>query len=142
MNRIFTLFLGVLPVIASAQQIYRWVDANGQAHFSQNPPPTGEYKNVTPEGTASPGPNPSYKPGTTFSDSSAADEKARQTALKSKADNAERCAKANERVSFLEEKTAHRLFKTGPDGEPARVTDEEFDQELNDAKTAASKYCQ
>lgn len=29
----------LLPVLASAQQYYRWVDENGVSHFSQNPPP-------------------------------------------------------------------------------------------------------
>jgi len=140
MNRTFALLLGLMPLVAAAQQIYRWTDSNGGVHFSQNPPTSGAYTNVTPSNT-SPGPDPAYHPGKSVLDQPS-DQNARQAALKSKAENEERCAKANERVSFLEEKTAHRLYKTGPDGEPARLTDEEFDQELSDAKAAAAKYCQ
>ena len=47
-----------------------------------------------------------------------------------------------ERVSFLQDKTAHRLMTTGADGQPSRMTDEEFDAAVKDAQDAADKYCQ
>lgn len=36
-----TLGLGVAALDVSAQQIYRWVDAKGTAHYSNSPPPPG-----------------------------------------------------------------------------------------------------
>lgn len=139
------LVLGCLPLPAQAE-IYRWVDAQGLVHFTQNPPPHGAYQNVTPPpaAIASPGPQIHAKPASSLGADSGKTRQAAQAtqaSLKSKADNAERCAKARERVSFLEEKTAHRLFKTGDDGQPARLTEEEFQQQLDDANGAAKKYC-
>lgn len=144
MNRMLAILLCSLPLAATAQQIYKWTDANGQVHFSQNPPKEGAFQNVTPEGPmsgtttgGSPAPKRSWRSASSSSSSSGAD----SAALQAKAENEERCAKARERISFLQEKTAHRLFVTGDDGQPARMTDEQFNQQLQDAQDAASKYC-
>lgn len=141
MNKTLVLLLCGLPLAASAQ-IYKWTDDKGQVHFSQNPPKTGVYTDVTPTAPVSgtemgPKPPPRFAPhGGTASGAGAA-----QGNLQARADDAERCAKANERISYLQEKTAHRLFVTGDDGQPARMTDEQFDEQLKDAQAAASKYC-
>ena len=39
-----------LPLSLSAQQIYRWKDANGKTHFTHTPPPNGQMlqKTLTP----------------------------------------------------------------------------------------------
>jgi hypothetical protein len=125
-----------LPLLASAQQIYKWTDASGVVHFSQNPPAQGTYQNVTPD-LPPPGQAPKYH----LNDQSGAAHPDPQ-ATQAHADNEERCAKARERIAYLEDKTAHRLFTTGPDGQPARMTDEEFDASVKDAHDAADKYCQ
>ncbi|MDB5976276.1 MAG: hypothetical protein JWR07_3036 [Nevskia sp.] len=139
MNRaIALLLLCSLPLAASAQ-IYKWTDANGQVHFSQNPPKEGNFQNVTPQGPVSGATSGSAAPAKRRQSASAAT--TNDTVLQAKADNEERCAKARERISFLQEKTAHRLFVTGDDGQPARMTDDQFDQQLQDAQDAASKYC-
>ena len=142
MNRTIALLLCSLPLAASAQ-IYKWTDANGQVHFSQNPPKQGNYQDVTPElpvsGATSSGGTPAKHSVHTAASSSGGDSD--NAALQAKADNEERCAKARERISFLQEKTAHRLFVTGDDGQPSRMTDDQFNQELQDAQDAASKYC-
>jgi hypothetical protein len=136
MNRLLALALCSLPLAAAAQQIYKWTDANGVVHFSQNPPADGSYENVTPN-LPPPGSAPKYhvndQTGAAHSD---------PQATQASADNEERCAKARERVAFLEDKTAHRLFTTGADGQPSRMTDEEFDSAVKDANDAAQKYCQ
>ena len=141
MNKTLALLLCGLPLAASAQ-IYKWTDANGQVHFSQNPPKTGNYSDVTPQlpvSGASTGGSSTPRPSGSKGVSSPAAPS--QQALQAGADKAERCAKANERISFLQEKTAHRLFVTGDDGQPARMTTEQFDQQLKDAQDAAAKYC-
>jgi hypothetical protein len=143
MNRAIALLLCSLPLVASAQ-IYKWTDANGQVHFSQNPPKVGEYQDVTPQlpvsGTSTDG-TPAKHSQRSTPGSGSGDDAARQQTLQAKADNEERCAKARERISFLQEKTAHRLFVTGDDGQPARMTDDQFGQQLQDAQDAAAKYC-
>ncbi|MFI4981078.1 MAG: DUF4124 domain-containing protein [Nevskiales bacterium] len=139
MNRAIALFLLCSLPLAASAQIYKWTDANGQVHFSQNPPKEGNFQDVTPQlpvsGATSGGAAPAKRR------QNAAAPPTNDTALQAKADNEERCAKARERISFLQEKTAHRLFVTGDDGQPARMTDDQFDQQLQDAQDAASKYC-
>ena len=140
MNKTLALLLCGLPLAASAQ-IYRWTDANGQVHFSQNPPKVGTYTDVTPTAPVS-GTEMGPKPPPRFAQrEGSSGGAATQASLQARADDAERCAKANERISFMQEKTAHRLFVTGDDGQPARMTDEQFDQQLKDAQAAAGKYC-
>jgi uncharacterized protein DUF4124 len=134
MKRSSAALLCLVPLLVCAQQIYKWTDASGVVHFSQNPPAQGSYENVTPD-LPPPGAAPKYH-------SSEPSAHAEPQATQAQADNEERCAKARERVSFLEDKTAHRLFTTGPDGQPARMTDEEFDSAVKDANDAAQKYCQ
>lgn len=141
MKRTIAMLLCGLPLAVSAQQIYKWVDANGQVHFSQNPPKDGSYQNVTPQepvsGTTTGGTHTAHTSWPSSSSSSGGN----NAALQSKTDDEERCAKARERISFLQEKTAHRLMVTGDDGQPARMTDEQFDEQLKDAQDAADKYC-
>jgi hypothetical protein len=139
MNRAISLLLWSLPLAASAQ-IYKWTDADGQVHFSQTPPKIGEYQNVTPLYPVS-GSGSQLARHSASASSSGDGDAAQQQALQAKADDEERCAKARERISFLQEKTAHRLMVTGDDGQPARMTDEQFNQQLQDAQDAASKYC-
>ena len=141
MNRAFALLLLSLPLTAAAQ-IYKWTDANGQVHYSQNPPPKGTYKDVSTDlpplsGSTAGVPAPTRRAAANGSSSGGP----AQAQLQAKADDAERCAKARERISFLQEKTAHRLFVTGDDGQPARMTDEQFDAQMKDAQDAAGKYC-
>ena len=133
------LALALLPLAAPAQ-IYRWVDANGQIHLTQSPPKNTTYEELAPAGAGSSGERPHSWPAPA-STSAGTNPAAAQASLQNKADRAERCAKAQERISFLQDKTAHRLFVTGPDGQPARMTDEQFDEEVNDAKAAADQYC-
>ncbi len=143
MNRAYALafLLCSLPLAASAQ-IYKWTDASGQVHFSQNPPKEGNFQDVTPQLPVS-GSTTGSAPAKhrVRSASAAGSDDTAQQQLQAKADNEERCAKARERISFLQEKTAHRLFVTGDDGQPARMNDEQFNQQLQDAQDAAGKYC-
>lgn len=68
--------------------------------------------------------------------------KTREAGLRLRAETLERCAKARERIAFLEEKTARRLFKPGLDGaEPSRYTDEEFNAEMKAAREVEAANC-
>jgi hypothetical protein len=139
MNRPLALLLLSLPLSAAAQ-IYKWTDANGQVHYSQNPPAQGSYKDVTPDLPQLSGGAAAVTTGKRAA-AQGSSSSGGQAQLQAKADNEERCAKARERISFLQEKTAHRLYVTGDDGQPARMTDEQFTSQLKDAQDAADKYC-
>lgn len=124
-------------------QIYRWTDANGGVHYSQAPPAEGSYTRVN--SAASSSSSGSDNGLTSFVKQSeqqdAADAKAHDAEMQAKAKRAEQCAKARERISFLEENIAHRLQVKGPDGEPARMTDEQHDQEVAQAHAAEAASC-
>lgn len=134
-----------LPLASlAAAEIYRWVDKDGITHFSQDPPAGAPYQRVTPQvAPATPAPHvESLRNAQQSAERQSAEvNKTREAGLKLRAETLERCAKARERITFLEEKTARRLFKTGPDGQPARYTDEEFDVELKKAKGEADQSC-
>ena len=38
--------IALVPALAQAQQVYRWVDPNGKVHYGDQPPPPEESKNV------------------------------------------------------------------------------------------------
>jgi hypothetical protein len=143
MHRIIkiTAFALLLPATAMAQ-IYRWTDSSGQIHYSQTPPDEGSYERVNPAAgpTGSDGGGVrSFLSGTDKAEAEAA--KVHQQQLQAKADKAERCAKARERISFLEQNTAHRLMVKGADGQPSRMTNEQFDQEVGEARKAETANC-
>lgn len=145
MKALVLAVLTALPVSAAVSaEIYRWVDAGGVVHFSQDPPNGTPYTRVTPQlAPATPAPHVEGLRNAQRAGEGAEAEsnKTRDAGLKLKAETLERCAKARDRITFLQEKTAHRLFKTGPDGQPARYTDEEFDAELKKAQNEADQTC-
>lgn len=136
-----------LPLAGAAAEVYSWSDGNGVRHFTQEAPPKGvPFKRIPVEST-SPSPAPSPRPaagGTeTRKDSvMGGGPKTREAGLRLRAETLERCAKARERIAFLEEKTARRLFKPGLDGgEPSRYTDEEFNAEMKAAREVEAANC-
>lgn len=55
------LMLAVLPVVAAAG-VYKWVDADGNVHFSDTPQPGAEEVHVPPPQTYTPAPLPAITP--------------------------------------------------------------------------------
>jgi hypothetical protein len=145
MNRTaYIAMLSGLTLAANAGEIYRWVDRNGVTHFSQDPPNGISYQRVTPQvspATAAPALDALRKRDAADAAASSAAEQSRQAALKLKADTLERCAKARERITFLEEHPPHRLYKIGPDGQESRYTEEDFAAEMKKAKDAEAQNC-
>jgi|GEM_PF-54367 len=139
------VLLCTLPIAtAMSAEIYRWVDASGVTHFTQDPPAGTPYQRVTPQvapATSAPHVDALRNAQRSAETQDGELNKTREAGLKLKAETLERCAKARERITFLQEKTARRLFKTGPDGQPARYTDEEFDAELKKAQGEADQTC-
>ncbi|MDH4459528.1 MAG: DUF4124 domain-containing protein [Nevskia sp.] len=138
-----------LPLAGSAAEVYSWSDGNGVRHFTQEAPPKGvQFKRIPVESTS---PSPSSAPSSRSASGSTETRKdsvmgggpkTREAGLRLRAETLERCAKARERIAFLEEKTARRLFKPGLDGgEPSRYTDEEFNAEMKAAREVEAANC-
>lgn len=140
-----------LPLAGSAAEVYSWSDGNGVRHFTQEAPPKGVPFRRIPVESTSPSPSPASAPsprsaagGTETKKDSVmgGGPKTREAGLRLRAETLERCAKARERIAFLEEKTARRLFKPGLDGaEPSRYTDEEFNAEMKAAREVEAANC-
>jgi len=144
MKPLLIIALCCAPALAAGAEIYRWVDKNGVTHFSENPPAEGGYQRITPQvAPATPSPHvDGLRNAQNGADKRAGEQnKTREAGLRLKAETLERCVKARERITFLQDKTARRLFKTGPDGQPARYTDEEFAAELKKAQDEADQTC-
>lgn len=142
------LLLFLLAPLAAQAQIYRWTDASGTVHYGQSPPPGGDYKRMRRYEDAATGRSgiggtskgaASYLSQAAKADS--ADEQARRAAVQAKAERAERCAKAREKIAELEQKTAHRILVKGADGETSRMTDEQYDKLIGDARKQAQDSC-
>lgn len=135
--------LACLPLAVSGAEIYSWSDAGGVRHFTQEAPPKGvPYKRIPVEASTPSSRPPSGVPAARKDSPTGGGPKAREAGLRLRAETLERCAKARERIAFLEEKTARRLFKPGLDGgEPSRYTEEEFNAELNAAREAEAANC-
>lgn len=137
------LVLG-LSSAAAADEIYRWTDRNGMVHFSSQPPVSGDYRRITPAlppPTPAPGVDALRKRAQNIDSDNTKVAKARQEALRAKAEDAEKCAKARERIAYLDAHPAHRLYTVGNDGAESRMTDEQHDSELVKAKSAAADSC-
>lgn len=138
-----------LPLAGSAAEVYSWSDGNGVRHFTQEAPPKGvQFKRIPVESTSpSPSSAPSSRPASGSTETKkdsvmGGGPKTREAGLRLRAETLERCAKARERIAFLEEKTARRLFKPGLDGgEPSRYTDEEFNAEMKAAREVEAANC-
>lgn len=142
-NLVWLLVALSAPLHAEAA-IYRWVDANGELHFSQSPPPGVHYQRIDPQvppPTSAPAVRQLGPAAKRFDAQRAAEQRAREAALATKARQAEACAKARSRVSFLQEKTAHRLFVRTKDGQLARMTEPQFQQQLDAARAAEQANC-
>ena len=140
-----------LPLAGSAAEVYSWSDGNGVRHFTQEAPPKGVPFRRIPVESTSPSPSPASAPSPRSVSGSTETKKdsvmgggpkTREAGLRLRAETLERCAKARERIAFLEEKTARRLFKPGLDGaEPSRYTDEEFNAEMKAAREVEAANC-
>lgn len=140
MNRLLLPLLLALSPLAQAASVYRWVDAQGQVHYGQTPPPSAAAE---PHSVKVPPASPSAAPAAA---SPAAPPAASATTpatdpAANRADRARRCTAARERIQYLEDQTPRRLGVEQPDGTLARMTEEEFQERLDKARAEAGKHC-
>lgn len=142
------LTLGLPLVLVSttclSAPIYRWVDKSGDVHYTQSPPAHQGYQRLhlqLPPPSTTPGDAGIAQLSKAYDRHNKAREKQREAALKIKAERAEKCAKARQRISRLQTATAHRLFVVGRDGQRQRMTQPAFEKRLNKAQAQADANC-
>ncbi len=140
-----TLALLLLLPLAAAAEVYRWVDRDGVVHYTQSPPPTGDYKSLRENAVPPPTANPQAEAMKKFLDDSAkaetAQQKARTEAATKKAEAAQKCSKARERLTFLTERSPHRLAVKNEDGSISRMPAEEWEKRRAEAQKQIDASC-
>lgn len=141
MRLALTLLLSLTTLPLAAATLYKWRDANGQVHYSQIAPSTVKAADAKID-SRRPGvimqgaPAPKPAEAETADAKTAAEKTQLAAATEAPEAKAKRCAEAENRLSFLIESTARRLLVAQPDGSQARMTEEDFEQNLNKARDA------
>ncbi|MSR09871.1 MAG: DUF4124 domain-containing protein [Gammaproteobacteria bacterium] len=135
--------------VAQESSVYKWVDAQGVPHFSDQPPPdsSAEELAIRFRRTDKAALQARVEAESELDAAAAVREDLTQTeAAAAKADRrkvlAEReviCAAARDRMANYGR--ARRLYKPGPDGERIYLTDEELDVERANASRAVDQAC-
>lgn len=125
--------VSLYAVSASATEVYKWTDGNGQVRYSQNPPAKGKFTKVdtrTGTGTAS----------ESSGDASKAADGKTATAKTTGADS-QQCKDARSNISMLEGKGPVQIDSDG-DGKPDKnVDDAERTKQLELARAVVNANC-
>lgn len=140
------LFLCVLALFASTSLYagtYKWVDKDGNVVYSQNPPPEGQYEAIRVK--------PAPRNSSTADDSNDRskryledveaqrhnDAKLKTELKKAAALRKKNCTTAHKQLEFY---TVYRR-KKDKNGEYVRITDDERDAGIKEAKQAIQDFC-
>ncbi|UUD63170.1 DUF4124 domain-containing protein [Pseudomonas seleniipraecipitans] len=131
----------VLSSTAMAGQIYKWVDAQGVTHFSEQPP-QGQQANTVKTATPPP-PAPEPKPAPTFKDiadpqQAAADAKVKKEVAEQEAQRLKYCETQRNNLAQLENNPRVRVEDGG---EMRRLGEDERQQRIADSKKAITENC-
>lgn len=152
------LLLAMLPLHAALGAVYRWVDGNGQVHFSQTPPASGTFEVVQPRMMGTPAPATPDENSTAKSaaptaaelnaqflkDAEAANKLKAEAKAKSeqaRTENATKCEAARQRLRFLDEMPARRITTVDTAGNTARLDDESYLKLKQAAQAEVSLAC-
>lgn len=142
------LSLACVAGFASAQQVYKWKDANGVTHFSQTPPTNGaKYSKMHLDNAPAVSSNPSAEGDANArgeSDSGSAPDAPAASGTKDEqpdtaANRAKLCRQLASNISLLESKQP--VVTTGGDGKQQVMGDEAREQQLATAKAQQAQYC-
>ena len=130
------LLLTIIMAFASTAYagLYKWVDDEGNVHYSQKPPRERQYKRLKAPATAQEGSKPLYQKNNKKSKSS--DVVATQTAKNEKI-REKKCKYAKEN---LETYTVYRRLRD-KDGNVRTVDDNERAKQIKDSKQAINDFC-
>lgn len=123
-------------------QVYSWSDAAGQVHYSDQPPPTAYKDYAVPSSNAVEfGLDDS---GNYFSEQAqlrAEQTKKKAEQAKQRKQQAQQCDQAQARAKFLQERIPNRILITGSDGQPTRMTVEQWNAERAKAQAGIAANC-
>ena len=151
-DRVGMISLAALLLAAAdsmaAQEMYRWVDANGEVHYSDQPPPpeVKDYRSMTRSGTAA---------GTAYEAQSEEESLAEREAefQRRRAQEAEAEAKAEQveaerkkncdlaRGQYNTISAGGRISRRDAAGEVVYLTDEQIAEETEQAQAEKEKWC-
>ncbi|HVT35094.1 MAG TPA: DUF4124 domain-containing protein [Nevskiaceae bacterium] len=135
----------LLPALASAGEMYRWVDKDGTVHYTQTPPPSGtegadKIKDRAPPATA---PRSGLQK---LSDQYDAEQKKKAEEAAKNAqgadDRAQLCQKARSNLDQMATHPAHRLATNDEQGNPSRMTTEQYDRIKAESENDVRLYCE
>lgn len=148
-KNVFLVAVPVLALLMGAGEIYRWKDANGVWHYSDQPQPGAELvkssrlPGPTPGGSPpAPAPSPASAPANNAANSSLPSvspqvaAQVRQEAADAKADQ---CRKLE--TSYQQMVQARRLYKTDEAGNRVFLSDAELDAARLQARSARDLAC-
>jgi hypothetical protein len=132
---------------ASAQQIYKWKDANGVTHFSQTPPASGKhYTKMELNGAPEVSSNPAPATGNTESQSQDQDNTAPATPrnnAKTQPDTASNraklCKQLSSNIALLQ--TKQPVVTESTNGKQQVMSDDAREQQLATARAQQTQYC-
>lgn len=132
--RILLLTTLMILTFSVSAGLYKWVDDEGNVHYSQKRPLGAQYKKLKAPTPAPADAKPLYQPvkAKTSADSALAAEA--EKIKKLKADNCKQAKKS------LNTYTVYRRFRD-KNGKMTIVDDKERAQKINDAKKAIKDYC-
>ncbi|MDG9923717.1 MULTISPECIES: DUF4124 domain-containing protein [unclassified Pseudomonas] len=125
---------------ATAGQIYKWVDGQGNVHFGSQPPEGQDAAAVTPN-IAQPkltAPTPAVK-NTEKSEQDIVDEKVRQEVAKQEAERKKFCEAARYNLAQLKNNPRARIEVKG---EVRRLSEEERQAQISEIEKAIAENCQ
>lgn len=148
MNRGFVcaLLLAAALPLQAVEKIYRWVDADGGVHYSATPPPGQAVEEQDLRYQRNPDPAAAAAAQQRLQQDIDARREAEQEAAKaaaaggkSAASRRERCAAARGIIARLDGARGTRYRRE--DGSYVRYTDDEWQQKMNEARTAEQQSC-
>lgn len=139
MRIIFVISLLAFAASANAA-MYKWVDEEGNVHYSQKRPETKEYKKIKKQATPKSAGQPLYQgsntaPGKNTKPANKAI--AEKETAKNEAQRQKNCAGAKQN---LEAYQIYRRFKD-KDGNAVRIDDAERDKKIKESQEAISSFC-
>lgn len=141
---IFTIAALITANAFAAGEVYRWKDASGNWHFSDQPQPGAELVRGARRGTPAPAaaPPPASPPAQTVATSEAlpvSDGVAREVRQQAAAIKAEQCKKAEE--AYQQQLRAQRIYREDQDGNRTFLSAEEIDAARLQARSARDLAC-
>jgi hypothetical protein len=136
-----------LLITPASAEIYKWTDANGEVQYSQIPPPNG-IKSEEIQSAPPPTDNPDTTSDTLQEQVDAMNEdiaeqeiEEKKDALAKQIDDAyeSNCTTATNNLAKLQEGGRKRYLT--PDGKVTRLTEEQRQQRINEAKNQIDEFC-